>query len=79
MKIKVTQDHIDRGVRRGLLDCPIALAFGEQPDLNTRDFLCSHLPIEAVIFIGKFDAGKSVQPFEFEWELPNAPATSNPS
>ena len=79
MQIDITQDHIDRGVRKSCTHCPIALAVQEKlgvdsvtveqewiypPDDEVRYFL----PAAARDFISYFDwAGRShVRPFSFE-------------
>jgi hypothetical protein len=81
MLIKVKQEHIKEGCRQGFLGCPIALAALEQigkpvgvlyqeckvyTDDTYAKWQVIKLPIEACIFIGNFDAGMTVEPFEFE-------------
>lgn len=79
MKVSVTQDHIDRGLRHSAGFCPIALAMNEQHGPGHLVATCESLftnedgvvawlkmPSEADDFIGKFDTGEPVQPFEFE-------------
>lgn len=88
MKVKVTQQHIDSGVRGCAFDCPVALALMDAGDFaytaatGTRVQLwlkgsnLSRLPDYEVAlppnvwtFISRFDAGKTVAPFEFEIDL----------
>lgn len=81
MKIKVTQEHIDKGVTLDNCLCPVALACKdaglEQPrvDAFTVYVLGKHpylysLPRTARIFIANFDDHEPVHPFEFEIEVP---------
>lgn len=80
MKIIVNPDHIKRG-RRGLCwACPVALAIAEalggscNPWISPEAiFITRHgrqvalsIPETVVEFMTRFDAGRSVQPFEFE-------------
>jgi hypothetical protein len=80
LKLKVTQDHINRGVRNNCWHCPIALAFKELGLSTTvgRTEVCYEdidsfytlpLPAEATQFTFNFDAGFAVQPFECEVEI----------
>ena len=72
--IKLTQHHIDRGVRLSRFDCPISLALGDlgfSEILVDVDFIWfdgwSHkTPTMVAEWIIAFDAGKEVRPFEFE-------------
>ncbi len=78
MRIKVTEDHIRRGVRGENTCCPIALAIQEatgNQEWHVGGLACwrtsnfdknVELPIEATKFISRFDVNKSVQPFEFD-------------
>lgn len=78
MKIIVTQNHIDRGVRGSCYSCPVALATrdaGCQCVLHL-DYLCKYnedqkfkLPKEVRNFIVEHDAWKDVRPFEFDLEF----------
>lgn len=80
MKIKVTQEHIDRGTKKACSTCPVALALREATGMEcevstTIAFLPNNdngipLPIDAKDFIRRFDAGTLVQPFEFELPIP---------
>lgn len=80
MLIHVTQEDIDKGVRRECGKCPIALAvsraFGKP--IRVGAFLVQFfsanmgasvdLPPEALAFRKAFDNGLPVQPFSFEVE-----------
>jgi len=76
MKVTVTQQHIDKGVKGSCGFCPIALAIKEAfntdyvlvaSDLDIgesiRDF---PTPEEVQQFYCDFDRGQPVQPFTFE-------------
>lgn len=81
--IRVQADDIANGVPGHPDSCPIALAatragivkpsVGEYEidslaaDATTEDV---YLPVEAVGFIGMFDTGQEVSPFEFTVEVP---------
>jgi hypothetical protein len=72
VKIKVTQDHINRGKAFNGGYCPVALAIREQTQnvsVNNREVRitggCYHLPRSATRFITNFDRHKSVKPFMF--------------
>ncbi len=87
MKITVTQEHIDGGVKDSPWACPIARALPRAPAgydyevFEDRVHLWSsregarysYLPEEARLFVAKFDNGEAVEPFEFELDLPEAP------
>lgn len=75
MKIKVTQDDIDCGVRKVKSACPVALA--TKLHFSNADVIVDYdtlfigyewftLPEEAKDFINNFDNGDEVEPFEFE-------------
>ena len=78
MIIKVTQEHIDNGVKFNCSKCPIALAmtekfpncavglFGYWVDATDLTMDYKLLPVNANKFIEMFDSGKKVEPFEFE-------------
>ena len=79
MLIKVTQEHIDSGVRGDCSKCPIALAISEQVNnrvgVSKGGIIIPYLyetfletPPLAREFIEKFDAGKEVEPFVFNLE-----------
>jgi hypothetical protein len=84
MTIHVTQDHIDRGIRKSPFDCPITLAVNEQTGLrvstthawfrvidkegNTIKYIDFNIKSIAD-FISKFDWELPVEPFSFEIEL----------
>lgn len=75
--IRVTQEHIDKGIRNDVCLCPVALALksagicepyvtGDEIEVGSA----SYSPPEKVTnFIFKFDAGESVRPFKFS--VPN--------
>jgi hypothetical protein len=81
VKIKVTQEHIDKGIRCSPYSCPIALAV-EDYDSSIKFSVgvskiniygdvsepCKQyrLPEEAREFVDKFDHDFIVEPFEFE-------------
>jgi len=78
VKIKVTQDHIDKGKESSCLKCPITLALNIQLPKKRKWFVTSDaahstkgseykLPRSAQRFIEKFDAyGRVVvKPFNF--------------
>ena len=77
MKIKVTQEHIERGVVKDCDVCPVALAMQEaMEDDKVRVFSTyietsegNYITPESVgDFIDNFDEGLPVKPFEFELE-----------
>lgn len=76
MRITVTQDMINRGVRNNARKCPVALALKEAG--LTRVVVCGGVDFGPVpyrqsillnrrvlCFIGRFDHGKPVKPFSF--------------
>lgn len=72
MKIKVTQDHIDRGKAFNCGYCPVALAIREQAEtvaVSRREVRITawhyDLPRSAQRFIDRFDLRKPVKPFTF--------------
>ena len=84
MRIKVTPEHINKGIGRHCLYCPMALAMRDagldveviqsgrvsiRPEGWLSPYL-ARLPKVACDFIIDFDCGESVGPFEFELELP---------
>lgn len=82
MNIKVTQKHIDEGLRWNCSYCPIALAIKELlkvavVSVNARtvyfpfDIKSEKLPLNISTFIKRFDAGCIVYPIEFELEIPH--------
>lgn len=79
--IKVTEQHIKKGLRHCEDGCPVALALHDsgypgalvsqawwRPDDKGKDVV--ELPFSAASFICKFDDGDVVAPFEFETEEP---------
>ena len=74
MIIRVTANHIARGLRNDCLACPVALAMqdaglpeGELDNALNR-FSNSGVPQSAYEFFENFDRGLDVQPFEFEYQ-----------
>lgn len=82
MRIAVTQENIDKGVRGETSNCPIALAVkalgyeyvcvgAESVDAlrgsDGRAFLW-YLPNEATSFVHAFDEGRKVAPFTFDFD-----------
>lgn len=78
MKIEVTQDDINRGIRSSYCECPIALAL--QRKLSISDIEVGDTSIcvnkikyrhtdETLDFISEFDEGEYVEPFTFELEI----------
>lgn len=73
--IEVTADDIARGTRKSCSCCPIALALARCTGLvvsveSDWVYFMPDLPQTAVEFIKTFDAGKPVQPFSFELDVP---------
>jgi hypothetical protein len=80
VKIQVTEEDIKNGVREHCAKCPIALAAQragcQYPIVGTHlTFMLgaknysTDLPYYAHEFIGLFDTGQVVAPFEFDLEL----------
>lgn len=82
MKIRVRQEHIDKGVCNSPWECPIALAAQEAigtDELSVWPYLLTwcagelvheaDMPRPAREFIENFDDGRPVEPFEFEIEV----------
>lgn len=78
---KVTQDIIDRGIRKSICNCPIAIVLRQQVLpyaqvgsskiwFGSFDYRFITIPQPISTFIERFDAGGPVQPFEFELEIP---------
>lgn len=76
MKIKVTQEHINRGIRRDDSKCAIALALKDHgfrnpcvTDTNVcldKNLRCYRdLSKRAMKFVEKYDSNKPVKPFTF--------------
>ena len=81
MRVKVTQEHIDRGEPLSVRKCPIVLAIQDKDDIEGALVSNSFarlvykdgsptrrfkLPPWAIIFIDDFDDGRTVKPFEFD-------------
>ena len=75
MKITVTQDDIDNGIRRSCRDCPIALALRRRfpsADIHVDGYGIAiedgraFVPLLARRFADDFDNGRPVCPFELE-------------
>lgn len=81
MKIKVEQRHINEGKISRCQECPVALAIQEQTGVKVSVYpmtgvffgsgVIIPLPPIAQHFIGCFDYGVDVRPFEFD--LPWSP------
>ena len=78
MKISVTQQHIDSGVRGSCTSDPIALALKdlgyERPWIGVHyirlDKVDVHMPSEVYEFLKRFDNGlPPLDPFEFSLEF----------
>jgi len=79
--IRVTADHIARGKRSDALYCPLALAAQDAGLTEPHVASCALywgggygivLPLFVQDFIGWFDRGDAVAPFEFDLDLPDA-------
>jgi hypothetical protein len=74
MQIRVTQEHIDRGLRCSPGRCPVALALrstlNKSVNVGKREAFIGDaivkLPDAAKIFIHNFDERLPVKPFEFD-------------
>lgn len=79
MKVRITQEHIDKGERHARGRCPIALAIKERKgviDVNilydsayikyTKSSTTYFMSKEGSTFITLFDIGKKVKPFTLE-------------
>mgnify|MGYP003556362465 CR=1 FL=1 len=75
MKIQVTQEDIDKGIKQNICNCPIALSLkrnfprakvGCSITLNGTWNDAIDTPVEASCFIDKFDNDLPVEPFEFD-------------
>ena len=78
MKIKVTKEHIENGVREDCLLCPVATAvqekIGKYMVTVRSDYIYINgetypLTPETGEFVHMFDNGYEVAPFEFELPL----------
>ena len=76
MKVRVTQDHIDRGKRLNPDLCPIAIALADE-GWRQVEVACGAalsrersglLPVRVSAWVSDFDEGATVKPFEFEFE-----------
>jgi hypothetical protein len=71
IRVRVTSEHIARGVRRSARNCAVALAtyealMTEGPLRDTYAVEARNLAPEVLAFMQAFDAGSDVQPFEFD-------------
>lgn len=72
--INVTQQDIDKGIKRTCLTCPVAIAMaratGKSITVSRESFWYGmrriRLPKEAIDFIWAFDDDRKVEPFSFE-------------
>lgn len=85
MRITVTQEDIEKGVRRNCVRCPIALAMTRQTGLpwfvdERGGIVFSHkhpkniqlmvdLPWQAMDFMSGFDSGLPMFPFTFDLDI----------
>lgn len=79
MRINVTQEHIDRGVRGDCAACPIALATTEVIHervgvvglhiIDNDGIPIKETTVKMRQFMDNFDDGKPVQPFSFNLKL----------
>jgi hypothetical protein len=80
--VEVTQADIDHGEPGEPCVCPVARAIArvvaaeDWAPLVTAtsvqfDADCADLPREARDFIGRFDSGQSVEPFSFQFDVPD--------
>jgi hypothetical protein len=90
VRIRVTQEDIDRGARTAPTACPIALAVRRAlPELD-QPRVCSRriypdgainadvlLPQAAQDFIDRYDNALAVEPFEFELDLEDRHASAS--
>ena len=90
VRVRVTQDDIDAGVRCDCVRCPVALALMRAvPGCREALVDCARfdmdmvdgpnlydvpLPIEVVNAIADFDTGAGMSPFEFDLTLPTTEA-----
>ena len=78
IRIHVTQEHIDNGIRDSCLQCPIALALLEalpihdvwvhKEEISIFDATSNKVygpNLQVRDFITRFDAGEEVEPFSF--------------
>jgi hypothetical protein len=78
--INVTQEHIDKGLRRQCSKCPVALAIKDVCKPETYVNVSSVIyvggkfskaaPLDVERFIGRFDGSFSVEPFSFDLDIP---------
>ena len=83
MRINVTQQHIDKGIARSFINCPVALAIKEHTEFRILvwDFVelwddrsgCrlvtnAKLPERIIDWINDFDRRRKMQPITFELE-----------
>ena len=76
LRIKVTQEDIDKGCAEAATCCPIARAIGRRiPDGRVavlgRSGSIDHeaillMPVSCLNFVKHFDSGRNVEPFEFD-------------
>ncbi len=74
---RVTQEHIDNGVRDNCFECPVALAIltttTEVVDVERSHIAigerCYPMPETARRFVAAFDLGEPVEPFSFSLEV----------
>lgn len=84
MKLEVTQEMIDRSIRRDVFHCPISTCISEaigKPVMVAPGYVVSapscsmvapvvvKLPVEARNLIRRFDNGKRVEPITFDIDI----------
>ena len=79
VRVDVTQEDIDKGLRGNAFSCPIARAIDrlavcdcvevgdDEIYLDAQGVPMSH---EALCFVSDFDSGNMVEPFHFDLALP---------
>lgn len=82
--VKVTQEHIDKGIACDCEFCPLALALHDmgltEAIVGVDDWVPEHhgdellLPPKARKFVSAFDYGYNVEPTEIELFVPEVPA-----
>lgn len=87
MRISVTDVDIRNGIQRHCRQCPLATAItratGRECEVHTDHVIFRDdrvrtipLPVDAQVFRHDFDAGESVEAFEFDLEIPGDAAVT---
>lgn len=80
MLIEVTQEHIDKGVKKNCQNCPVAIAaqavlqnsdirMGQWTLYDSRFTTIARVPFVVTDFVNRFDLGLPVQPFSFNLKI----------